>query len=160
MDWLTISLRISRFVQARISEIILYNFLRVETLSLYKVDYTLIYRTVYQMSLLLANPYYRLLDNLVVESWLRVWEAPGSIPSLYQITLITASSITQWQSAGFECGMSRVQAPVKDRLLDSLVVECQLRVWDVQGSIPSQGPRHTKDVIKMVPVVPLFSVQH
>ena len=47
MDWLTISLRISRFVQARISEIILYNFLRIETLSLYKVDYTLIYRTVY-----------------------------------------------------------------------------------------------------------------
>ena len=28
----------------------------------------------------------------------------------------------------------------------------------VLGSIPSQGPRHTKDVIKMVPVVvPLFS---
>ena len=25
------------------------------------------------------------------------------------------------------------------------------------GSIPRQGPRHTKDVIKMVPVVPLFS---
>ena len=25
-----------------------------------------------------------------------------------------------------------------------------------QGSIPSQGPRHTKDVIKMVPVVPLL----
>ena len=28
------------------------------------------------------------------------------------------------------------------------------------GSIPSQGPRHTKDVIKMVPVVSLFSTQH
>ena len=28
------------------------------------------------------------------------------------------------------------------------------------GSIPSQGPRHTKDVIKMVPVVPLFSIEH
>ena len=24
----------------------------------------------------------------------------------------------------------------------------------------SQGPRHTKDVIKMVPVVPLFSTEH
>ena len=45
------------------------------------------------------------------------------------------------------------------RLLDSLVVEW-LRVRDVPGSIPSQGPRHTKDVIKMVPVVPLFSTQH
>ena len=46
------------------------------------------------------------------------------------------------------------------RLLDSLVVWCWLRVREVPGSIPSQGPRHTKDVIKMVPVVPLFSTQH
>ena len=46
------------------------------------------------------------------------------------------------------------------RLLDSLVVECWLRVREVSGSIPSQGPRHTKDVIKMVPVVPLFSTEH
>ena len=30
----------------------------------------------------------------------------------------------------------------------------------VPGSIPSQGPHHTKDVIKMVPVVPLFSIEH
>jgi len=29
-------------------------------------------------------------------------------------------------------------------------------VQEVPGSIPSQGPRHTKDVIKMVPVVSLF----
>ena len=43
---------------------------------------------------------------------------------------------------------------------DSLVVECWLRVQEVPGSIPSQGPRHTKDVIKMVPVVPLFGTQH
>ena len=45
-------------------------------------------------------------------------------------------------------------------LLDSLVVECWLRVWEVPGSILSQGPRHTKDVIRMVPVVPLFGTQH
>ena len=45
------------------------------------------------------------------------------------------------------------------RLLDSLVLECWLRVREVPGSIPSQGPRHTKDVIKMVPVVPLFSTE-
>ena len=32
--------------------------------------------------------------------------------------------------------------------------------WRVPGLIPSQGPRHTKDVIKMVPVVPLFSTEH
>ena len=49
---------------------------------------------------------------------------------------------------------------VKHRLLDSLVVECWLRVREVPGSIPRQGPRHTKDVIKMVPVVPLFGTQH
>ena len=47
-----------------------------------------------------------------------------------------------------------------DRLLDSLVVECWLRVREVTGLIPSQGPRHTKDVIKMVPVVPLFGTRH
>ena len=47
-----------------------------------------------------------------------------------------------------------------NRLLDSLVVECWLRVREVPGSILSQGPRHTKDVIKMVPVVPVFSTQH
>ena len=46
------------------------------------------------------------------------------------------------------------------RLLDSLVVECWLRVREVPGSIPRQGPRHTKEVIKMVPVVPLFGTQH
>ena len=45
-------------------------------------------------------------------------------------------------------------------LLDTLVVECWLRVREVPGSIPSQGPRHTKDVTKMVPVVPLFSTEH
>ena len=36
------------------------------------------------------------------------------------------------------------------------MVECRLRVRKGLGSIPRQGPRHTKDVIKMVPVVPLF----
>ena len=49
---------------------------------------------------------------------------------------------------------------IKNHDLDSLVVECWLRVREVQVSIPSQGPRHTKDVIQMVPVVPLFSTEH
>ena len=48
----------------------------------------------------------------------------------------------------------------QNSLLDSLVVECWHRVREVPGSIHCQGPRHTKDVIKMVPVVPLFSTQH
>ena len=43
---------------------------------------------------------------------------------------------------------------------DSLVVEGWHRVREVPGSIPSQAPRHTKDVIKMVPVVPLFGTRH
>ena len=42
--------------------------------------------------------------------------------------------------------------------LDSLVVECWLQMQEVPGSIPRL--RHTKDVIKMVPVVPLFSTEH
>ena len=46
------------------------------------------------------------------------------------------------------------------RLLDSLMVECWHRLREVPGSIPSQGPRHTKDVIKMVGVLPLFSTDH
>ena len=45
-------------------------------------------------------------------------------------------------------------------LLDTLVVECWLRVREVPGSIPSQGPHHIKDITKMVPVVPLFSTEH
>ena len=49
---------------------------------------------------------------------------------------------------------------LEDRLLDSLVIECWLRGQEVQGSIPSQGPRHIKDVIKMVPVVPVFGTRH
>ena len=32
-----------------------------------------------------------------------------------------------------------------DRLLDSLVAECWLRVREVSGSIPSQGLLQTKD---------------
>ena len=45
-----------------------------------------------------------------------------------------------------------------NRLLDSLVVQCRVLASCAggPGSIPSQGPRHTKDVSKMVPVVPLF----
>ena len=39
----------------------------------------------------------------------------------------------------------------RHHLLDSLVVYSWLRVREVPGSIPSQGPRHTKDVIKIVP---------
>ena len=46
------------------------------------------------------------------------------------------------------------------RLLDSLVVDCWRRVREAPGSILSQGPRHTKYVIKLVPAVPLFDTQH
>ena len=45
-------------------------------------------------------------------------------------------------------------------LFANLVVECWHRVWEVPGLIPSQGPRHIKNVMKMVPVVPVFSTEH
>ena len=44
--------------------------------------------------------------------------------------------------------------------LRGIITQFNLRVREVPGSIPSQGPRHTKDVLKMVPVVPLFNTQH
>ena len=59
-------------------------------------------------------------------------------------------------SAGFDLGT--YISMMSYRLLDSLVVECWLRVREVPGSIPSQGPLHTKDVIKMVPVVPCLAL--
>ena len=52
------------------------------------------------------------------------------------------------------------ETQTSNRLLDSLVVECWLRVREVSGLIHSQELRHTKDAIKMVPVVPLFGTQH
>ena len=119
-----------------------------------------------------------LLDSILVQCWLRVREIRGSITSQgppprqpsgrvlassaggpgFNPQSRTTSSIAQWQSARIECGRSRVQSPVKDHLLDSLVVQCWHRVREVPGSIPSQGPRHTKDVIKLVPGSSL--VQH
>ena len=38
------------------------------------------------------------------------------------------------------------------------MVECWLRVWEVLDSIPSQGVRHTKEVLKMVPTVLLLAL--
>ena len=43
------------------------------------------------------------------------------------------------------------------RLLDSLMVKCWLPVQEVLGLIPSQGPRHTKDVLKMVELSSLYT---
>ena len=45
-------------------------------------------------------------------------------------------------------------------LLDSLVVKCWHGVPEVPGLIPSQGTRHTKDVLNMDPAGALFSTQH
>ena len=47
-----------------------------------------------------------------------------------------------------EMSTTDVKALVEYRLLDSLVIECWLRVLEGLGSILSQGPRHTKDFIK------------
>ena len=59
----------------------------------------------------------------------------------------------------FDVGSTKTFNVSLDRT-DSLVVECWLRVQEVPGSIPSQGPRHTKDVIKMVPVVPCLALNN
>jgi len=58
------------------------------------------------------------------------------------------------------CKVERTESFDYYRLLDSLVIKCWFRVREVPGSIPSQGPRHTKDIIQMAPVVPLFSTEH
>ena len=44
------------------------------------------------------------------------------------------------------------------RLLDNLVVECWLGVREVPGSFPSQGSRHTKDVIKWYQQFPCLTL--
>ena len=49
------------------------------------------------------------------------------------------------------CVIASLATLPRYHLLDSLVVECWHRVREVPGSIPSQGPRHTKDVVKRVP---------
>ena len=48
--------------------------------------------------------------------------------------------------------------PSRYRLFDSLEIECWHQVREVQGSIPSQGPRHTKHVIKMVQEFPCLAL--
>ena len=67
---------------------------------------------------------------------------------------------SNYQLQSIETNVKFIIQRILNRLLDSLVIECWLRVREVPGSIPSHGPRHTKDVIKMVPVVPLFSTEH
>ena len=57
-----------------------------------------------------------------------------------------------------ECDITSWIYTYNHRLLDRLVVECWLRVREAPGSIPSQGPRHTKDVITMVPVVSFLAL--
>ena len=74
-------------------------------------------------------------------------------------------AILQSQQKKSWCGLILLHLPYKEYHTrhdrpDSLEVECWLRVREVPGSIPSQGPLHNKDIIKMVPVVPLFSTEH
>ena len=46
--------------------------------------------------------------------FLRLLWSVLNISLTHSMCTYTASSIAQWQSAGFECGRSRVQSPVKD----------------------------------------------
>ena len=66
--------------------------------------------------------------------------------------------INNWNNLASEIVCAESVTIFKTKLDQSWI--CWLRVWEVPGSIPSQGPRHTKDVIKMVPVVPLLGTQH
>ena len=52
--------------------------------------------------------------------------------------------------------VQKVKTVKNNKNTASSMYYCWLRVREIPGSIPSQGPRHTNDVIKMVPVVPLF----
>ena len=66
--------------------------------------------------------------------------------------LVLTTGLTFTKSALFLQHNSRMHFYcIYNRLLDSLVVERWHQVRELPGSIPSQGPRHTKDVIKMVP---------
>ena len=121
---------------------------------------TTINRRVYRNCLLWLLPYFPPDNMISLIFYVNYFHFIQEFLARRLSIMYTASSIAQWYSTGFECRRSRVQSPVKDPLLDSLVVQCWLRVWQVPGSISSQGPRHTKDVIKMVPVFPMFSTEH
>ena len=79
----------------------------------------------------------------------------------YDNEVMDLTSSTFGTYSRFRSGMQTKQEPVNTsffcmtqcslhiyRLFNSLVVWCWLRVREVSGSIPSQGPRHTKDVVK------------
>ena len=76
------------------------------------------------------------------------------------INTVSTNILTQSVKRALLNVLLLLQLSCEHRLLDSLVVHCWLRVREVPGSIPSQGPRHTKDVMEMVTVVPLFNTQH
>ena len=81
----------------------------------------------------------------------------NALTRLYCLYL-SHSLIIQLQSRNIDQHLSHtLHRLISHCLLDSLVVQCLLRVREVPG--PSQGPRHSNDVIKMVPV-PLFSTEH
>ena len=63
-----------------------------------------------------------------------------------------------WHTSGI--GQISLDDSIIYRTWKHIGIVCLVRVREVPGSIPSQGPRHTKDVIKMVTVVPLFSTEH
>ena len=89
---------------------------------------------------------------LVASNWCQECSAKCSLFCLEHQT--SSSDLSRIQSIFLEVKHCFI---VYHRLIDNLVVEGWHRVREVPGSIPTQGPRHTKDIIKIVPVVPLFS---
>ena len=72
---------------------------------------------------------------------------PVLTSQLYDISVIPKENLISIQIIGCVLVSKHLTLNLH-RLLDSLVVECWLRVREVLDSIPNPGPRHTKDVIK------------
>ena len=118
------------------------------------------------MTISLTNIHVVFFQCLLYTKWYKVYQFVGECLLLYSLALRT---VLLSPLKMFNMSWSSIQQPTyflspfssyNHRLLDSLLVECWLQGHEVPGSIPSQGPRHTKDVIKMVPVVPLFGTRH
>ena len=73
-----------------------------------------------------------------------------------QKNLDTCNSLELFSTKRYKVGLSVYCKIVKGTILRCIIhfKICWLRVREVTSSIPSQGPRLTKDIIKMVPVVP------
>ena len=92
-------------------------------------------------------------NSILVHSTIDLFFTVNILNASYQIILGVVTRFNDYCKAG-EC----YKLVVYDRLLDSLVVECWHRVLEVPGSIPSQGPHHTR-CFKNGTSIPLYGTQ-